>query len=132
VLRRLIPEPAPRPAGRGAGVHLRDLASLWTDRQVRASVFGYFGHMWELYAMMVLVPLVLATRLQGAALSWGAFAVIAAAPSAVPAAGCWCGASAARAWPAVQLATSGLCACWRPGCWGRPMRCSRPGCCCGA
>jgi DHA1 family inner membrane transport protein len=42
--------------GRGAGVHLRDLSSLWTDRRVRASVFGYFGHMWELYTVMVLVP----------------------------------------------------------------------------
>ena len=105
----VIPEPAQRPAGRGAGVHLRDLASLWTDRRVRASVFGYFGHMWELYAMMVLVPLILATRLQGAALSWGAFAVIAAG-----AIGCAGGGALVRRFGSahvagVQLAVSGLC-----------------------
>ena len=41
-----IPEPAARPPGQGAGVHLQDLASLWTNREVRASAFGYFGHMW--------------------------------------------------------------------------------------
>jgi DHA1 family inner membrane transport protein len=116
----LIPEPAPRPAGRGAGVHLRDLASLWTDRQVRASVFGYFGHMWELYAMMVLVPLVLATRLQGAALAWGAFAVIAAG-----AIGCAGGGLLVRRFgsarvAAVQLATSGGCALASPWLLGAP------------
>ncbi|MFO1328484.1 MAG: MFS transporter [Rubrivivax sp.] len=109
-----IPEPAARPAGKGAGVHLRDLASLWTDRRVRASVFGYFGHMWELYSMMVLVPLILAARLQGAALSWGAFAVI-----AVGAIGCAGGGALVRrfggAWVAgVQLACSGLCALAAP------------------
>lgn len=104
-----IPEPATRPAGRGLGMHLGDLASLWTDRRVRASVFGYFGHMWELYAMMVLVPLILATRLQGAALSWAAFAVIAAG-----ALGCAGGGALVRRWGSawvagVQLAISGLC-----------------------
>jgi MFS transporter, DHA1 family, inner membrane transport protein len=41
-------------------------------------VFGYFGHMWELYAFFVLVPLVLATRLAGTAVSAGAFWAIAA------------------------------------------------------
>lgn len=117
---RGIPEPAARPAGRGAGVHLRDLASLWTDRRVRASVFGYFGHMWELYAMMVLVPLVLATRLQGAALSAMAFAVI-----AVGAIGCAGGGALVRrfggAWVAgVQLAISGACALATPWMVGAP------------
>jgi MFS family permease len=109
-----IPEPAPLPRGRGAGVHLRDLASLWTDRRVRASVFGYFGHMWELYSMLVLVPLILATRLQGAALSWAAFAVIGAG-----ALGCAGGGLLVRRWGSarvagVQLATSGLCALASP------------------
>jgi MFS family permease len=54
----------------------RALGTLWTDRRVRASVFGYFGHMWELYAMWVAVPLLLATRLDGAAVSFVAFAVL--------------------------------------------------------
>ena len=110
----VIPEPAHLPRGRGAGVHLRDLASLWSDRRVRASAFGYFGHMWELYSLMVLVPLILATRLQGAALSWGAFAVIAAG-----AVGCAGGGALVRRWGSarvagVQLAISGLCGLLAP------------------
>jgi MFS family permease len=63
-----VPE-RPRPRGHGSGLNFRALASIWTDRKVRASAFGYFGHMWELYTMWVLVPAILATRLAGAALS---------------------------------------------------------------
>jgi MFS family permease len=78
----LLPEP---PVRGGAAVRTLSaaslktaLGSLWTDRRVRASVFGYFGHMWELYTVWVLMPAILATRLQGAALSWAAFAVLGA------------------------------------------------------
>ncbi len=106
--------PGARAGGPVPGVHLRDLASLWTDRRVRASVLGYFGHMWELYTLYVLVPLILATRLQGAALSWLAFAVVAAG-----ALGCAGGGGLARRWgsapvAAVQLALSGSCALLAP------------------
>ena len=64
--------------------------------------------------MMVLVPLILATRLQGAALSWGAFAVIGAG-----ALGCAGGGALVRRWGSArvagaQLATSGLCALAAP------------------
>ncbi len=109
-----IPEPAARARGQGAGVHLRDLASLWTDRRVRASVFGYFGHMWELYTVMVLVPAILATRLAGAALSAGAFLVI-----AVGAIGCAGGGALVRRYGSarvagVQLGVSGLCCLLAP------------------
>jgi MFS transporter, DHA1 family, inner membrane transport protein len=109
-----LPEPAATGPGRGAGVHLRDLLSLWTDARVRASAFGYFGHMWELYTMWVLVPLILATRLHGAALSWAAFAVL-----AVGAIGCAGGGWAARHWGSgrvagLQLALGGLCGLMAP------------------
>lgn len=85
------------------------LASVWTDARVRASVLGYFGHMWELYTLWVMVPLILATRLQGAALSWAAFAVLGAG-----AIGCAVGGWVAQRWGSArvagaQLATSGLC-----------------------
>jgi MFS transporter, DHA1 family, inner membrane transport protein len=63
---------------RAARITPRALTLIWTDRRLRASVFGYFGHMWELYAFFVLVPLVLATRLAGTAVSAGAFWAIAA------------------------------------------------------
>ena len=68
--------PGVRPGA--AGLQWRALATLWTDARVRSSVLGYFGHMWELYTMWVLVPLVLATRLQGSDLSWAAFLVLGA------------------------------------------------------
>ncbi|MDO9483976.1 MAG: MFS transporter, partial [Hydrogenophaga sp.] len=85
------------------------LATLWTDARVRASVLGYFGHMWELYTMWVMVPLVLATRLQGTDLSWAAFWVLGAG-----AIGCAGGGWVALRWgsarvASTQLAISGLC-----------------------
>jgi MFS transporter, DHA1 family, inner membrane transport protein len=58
----------------------RALSVLWRDPPVRASAFGYFGHMWELYAFFVLVPLIVAHRLPQASLatqSGWVFAVIA-------------------------------------------------------
>src|SRR4030095_16366790 len=50
----------------------------------RASALGYFGHMWELYAMWTITPLLVAAVLEGTAIvdpaarAAGAFAVIAA------------------------------------------------------
>lgn len=70
--------PANPNAPLGARITPRALGLIWSDRRLRASVFGYFGHMWELYAFFVLVPFVLATRLQGTAVSAGAFWAIAA------------------------------------------------------
>lgn len=70
--------PANPHAPRGARITPRALGLIWSDRRLRASVFGYFGHMWELYAFIVLVPFVLATRLAGTQVSAGAFWAIAA------------------------------------------------------
>lgn len=53
------------------------LAVIWRDRRLRASVFGYFGHMWELYTFYVLLPFILATRVASAHISAAAFWVIA-------------------------------------------------------
>lgn len=87
----------------------RALGTLWTDGRVRASVLGYFGHMWELYTVWVMVPLVLATRLSGTDLSWAAFWVLGAG-----AIGCAGGGWVALRWGSarvatLQLSTSGLC-----------------------
>ncbi len=101
----------PEPVHRGLPVlRLSALTSLWRERRVRASVLGYCGHMWELYTVWVLMPLVLATRLADAtAVSWWAFAALGAG-----AAGCVLGGLAARRQGSarvalVQLAVSGLC-----------------------
>ena len=102
--------------GEPPGVHprvqrlqVRALAVIWTDARVRASVLGYFGHMWELYTMWVMAPLVLALRLDGATLSWMAFAVLGAG-----ALGCVGGGMLVARWgsarvASTQLAASGLC-----------------------
>ena len=104
----LVPEP-PTTAVRAAGLNLGALTSLVTDPKVRASVFGYFGHMWELYAMWVLVPYILATRTGGTALSWAAFCVVGAGALGC-AVGGWMASRVGSARVAgAQLATSGLC-----------------------
>jgi MFS transporter, DHA1 family, inner membrane transport protein len=114
-----VPEP-PHRAGL-APLQLSALNSLWRDTRVRASVAGYFGHMWELYTVWVLVPLVLATRLHGAAVSGWAFAVLGAG-----ALGCVVGGLFARRLggarvAAVQLAASGLCCLAAPWALGAPL-----------
>ncbi len=105
---------APSAVARVSTLQWRALASVWTDRKVRSSVLGYFGHMWELYTMWVLVPLILATRLEGPTLSWAAFSVL-----GVGAIGC-----AGGGWAALrlgsarvagtQLGISGLCCLLAP------------------
>lgn len=114
-----VPEPAHR-APPVPAKPWRALPVLVRDPTLRASVFGYFGHMWELYTFWVLVPLILAQRLQGAALSAWSFAVLAAG-----AVGCVAGGYAtlrhgsARV-AVAQLATSGACALAAPWLLGAP------------
>ena len=115
-----VPEPPHRSAP--AALHFSALASLWRDRRVRASAFGYFGHMVELYTMWVLLPAILATRLAAAvAVSWWAFAVLGAG-----AVGCVFGGIAARRLgsapvAAAQLGVSGLCCLAAPWLMTAPL-----------
>ena len=81
---------------------------------MRASVFGYFGHMWELYTLWVIVPLMLSSRLSGMPRSLAAFVVVGSG-----ALGCVGGGWLARRWgsarvAAGQLAISGLCCALAP------------------
>jgi MFS transporter, DHA1 family, inner membrane transport protein len=101
---------------RGQRISPLALAVIWRDPKVRASAFGYFGHMWELYAFFVLVPLIVATRFGGAAAAWWVFAVI-----AVGAIGCAGGGALVRRVggariAAAQLLCGALCGLLAP--WG--------------
>ena len=49
---------------------------MWTNRSVRRPVLGYFGHMWELYTVWVLLPFILGTRLAGEPVLWWSFAIM--------------------------------------------------------
>ncbi len=102
-----LPEPAaPR---RPSGLQWRALATIVTDRRVRASVLGYFGHMWELYTMWVMAPLLLAQRLSGVAWSFAAFAVLAAGAIGCVGGGWFASRVGSARVAGAQLATSGLC-----------------------
>ncbi|MEW9834451.1 MFS transporter [Mesorhizobium marinum] len=56
------------------------LATIFRSAEFRGSAFGYFGHMWELYAFYAFVPMLLAARLgaDSASVSVWSFAAIAA------------------------------------------------------
>lgn len=99
---------------KGARINPRALLVIWSNRAVRASVFGYFGHMWELYTFFVLLPLVLATRLAGAQVSAAAFFVIAAGFVGCAGGGLWARQIGSARVAGIQLGTSGLCCLLAP------------------
>ena len=116
----VIPEP-PNYTANTKKLEMQALATIWTDWRVRASVLGYFGHMWELYTFWVLVPLILATQLNGQALSFAAFGVL-----GIGAVGCIGGGWLAKRWGSARVATlqlsmSGICCLLAPWLMSAPL-----------
>jgi len=99
---------------KGARFDPRALAAVFASRGFRASAFGYFGHMWELYAFWAFVPVAIAACAPGHSVPLWSFAVIAAG-----ALGCAGGglvslrAGSARV-ACAQLGASGLCCLLSP------------------
>ena len=108
----LVPDSPSLP--RAAHVRPQALAVIWTDRKVRASAFGYFGHQWELYTFWVLVPAILASRLESATVPAAAFAVIGAGFFGCAGGGLLARRLGSAQVAAGQLATSGLCCVLAP------------------
>ena len=97
---------------RGARFDPGSLRVIFRSKKLRSSAFGYFGHMWELYAFYAFLPLVLAAYRTGGTginASFWSFAVIAAGSIGCAAGGFlsarW--GSAKVAW--VQLSVSAAC-----------------------
>jgi len=99
----------------------RALGVIWHDPKVRASAFGYFGHMWELYAFFVLIPAIVLQRWQGAAASWWVAATMAVGGLACVIGGALVRRIGGARVAGFQLASSGLCGLLAPWMLDAPL-----------
>ena len=99
--------------GRTARFDARAIGAIFSVRPLRASAFGYFGHMWELYTFWALLPLLLAayaaTHDVPLDVPLWSFAVIAAGAFGSVVGGYASGRWGSARVAAVQLAASGVC-----------------------
>jgi MFS family permease len=103
----------------GAKFDPRALAVIFRSPQFRASAFGYFGHMWELYGFWAFVPVVLAAHVAqntGITLnvSFWAFCIIAAGAIGCAGGGLVSLRTGSAPVAFAQLSASGLCCLLSP------------------
>lgn len=94
---------------KGAPFDPRAMLRVFGEPGFRASAFGYFGHMWELYAFWAFLPLWFAARPELGNVSLWTFTVIAAGVVGCVAGGLISLRKGSAAVAGVQLGFSGLC-----------------------
>lgn len=82
---------------------------VFRDRELRSAAFGYFGHMWELYAFWAFVPLLVGLVVAPQDVSRWSFVIIAVGGVGCVAAGFLAERWGAKRTAATALAISGIC-----------------------